>query len=230
MTQSTSPPIPIVPPAKVKFDPAERANEHGDLPIPVLKDPGKVECHDCRIFKPFHEFESGVDPICQDCRRTAAERELADVRCQQFNKVSKAVIDTANKGSNALPRLEFVFAEFMAYMGGERSFSMLWAEHFRIALTNRPGSHGNLQMFNAIAKVNLELSKRQQQESVLDLTDQQLRDRREMAQMKMLADILEDPGKVQLLLAAQRTTAQGIEDVPGVAEKMEAHDGATNEQ
>lgn len=204
-----------VPPAKVKYDPAARARESSPYPIPHLKEPARLECPQCKEWLPFTEFDSGTDPQCARCRNRAAERELAEVRAQQCRKLSTGLLEGAKGGPSKLARLETFLNELMVNAGGTKVFSQLWWEHFQLAMQQRPGSHSVLDHFRSIAKLVMDVNKLQHQESVADMTDQQLRDKKEMAMLSLLTEAAGDPGKRQMLLELLRSTGMPVQIVPG---------------
>jgi len=177
-------------------------------------------CEWCKQSLRPQDFTSEA-PICRDCEMHQKDKELEQSKHHVLSLIAKPIAE-AVKANDALPRLERVFSMFVDNLGGEEAFALLWAEHFRKGLEARPGSHSMLQMFHQIAKVNLELSKRQQQEEIIDLSDKQLKQQRELARMSIVRDIMQDPGSAGMLMEALNAENKQLhEAVPGVSEAID---------
>jgi len=62
-----------------------------------------------------------------------------------------------------------------------------------------PGSKANMDQCRSIAKLVLDCNKLQHQENVLELSDEELRVKKELALMQMLSSSATDPHRRQML-------------------------------
>ena len=208
-------PIPNIPPAKVPYDPVKRDTEDVGFPLPDIPQKGKVECMHCHEWLPFDTFDSLTDPLCNHCRSTASERELQDMRLRQCRRFSQSLVSVGN-GRQPLDHIESFLAELMTNFGGMRLFVKSWSDQLKKACEDRPGSKGNLDQFRSIAKLVMDTNKLQHQEDVLDLSDEQLRVKKELSLMQMLNDAAGDPGRRQLLIQLIRSGGVNLQDIPGL--------------
>lgn len=210
-----------IPPAKVKANPETDVHEY---PLPDIREKGRVECYFCHEWLPFDRFESLTDPLCYHCRSTASERELQELKERIGKTFTKELID-AGTGRKALDHIENFLAELMYDFGGMRCFVKTWAEQLKIAFEKAPGSKTNLDQCRSIAKLVMDCNKLQHQEDVLDLSDEQLRVKKELALMDMLTSAAGDPHRRRLLVELLRTGGAQITDIPGLPQytKAESH-------
>lgn len=213
--------LPPQPPAKIRFDPAARAAETPDYPIPPLREKGRVECIRCHDWLPFDQFESLTDPFCGKCRVAAAEGELAQLRAQQCKSFAKELI-AVEAGRKPLEHIAFFLAELMWNFGGMRPFVKEYTDQLKTSFRDRPGAKTNLDQCRSILKLVLDTNKLQHQEDVLDMSDEQLRVKKELALIEMLSDAAGDPHRRQLFLELLRSQSIGIEDIPGIPQYLEA--------
>lgn len=218
MSEPQSPQTPELldlPPAKYKYDERERAREKHDFPIPDVRDKGRVECKGCHHWLPFDAFDSLTDPLCAKCRSGAAQQELDDIRTRMCDTFSKEMIAAAG-GRQPLEHIESFLAELMFDFGGMRVFVKEWSDQLRVACSKNPGSKTNLDQFRSIAKLVMDVNKLQHQENVLDLSDEQLRVKKELALTQMLCDAAGDPHRRQLMVEMMRVNGISITDIPGL--------------
>jgi hypothetical protein len=218
MCQPPSNPTPDVldiPPAKIKYNEEARAREKVAYPLPDVQDKGRVECSRCHIWLPFDQFESLTDPLCAKCRSGEAQRELSDMRGRMCDNFSKDLSATA-AGRQPLEHIESFLAELMYDFGGMRIFVKEWSDQLRVACTKNPGSKTNLDQFRSIAKLVMDTNKLQHQEDLLDLSDEQLRVKKELALMQMLTDAAGDPHRRQMLAELIRSNGISLTEIPGL--------------
>lgn len=218
MEQLPSPPTTEVldlPPAKYKYDERARAREKHDFPIPDVRDKGKVECTGCHMWLPFDHFDTLTDPLCAKCRSGVAQKELDEIRGRLCDNFSKEVASVAS-GRQPLEHIESFLAELMYDFGGMRVFVKEWSDQLRTACTKNPGSRTNLDQFRSIAKLVMDVNKLQHQENVLDLSDEQLRVKKELALMQMLSDAAGDPHRRQMLVELIRSNGISLSEIPGL--------------
>jgi hypothetical protein len=214
----SSQPLPLnTPPAKVPYDARARDAEVLDLPVPDLPSPGRVECGHCHEWLPFDQFDELTDPMCAACRSKAAERELHAIRLRQCRKFSQTLVATGD-GRAPLDHIDQFLAELMFNFGGMRVFVKEWSDQLRKAFDDRPGSKGNLDQCRSIAKLVMDCNKLQHQESVLDMSDEQLRAKKELALMQMLNDAAGDPNRRQILVELIRSGGIDFREVPGLVQ------------
>ena len=215
------PPIPNIPPAKVPFSVEERRMDQHDYPLPEVKSKGKVECLCCHEWLPYDQFTELTDPFCGNCRSGNAERELNEIRARQCQRFSQQLVGRV-EGRAPLEHVEQFLAELMYNFGGMRVFVKCWSDQLKVGFEQRPGSKGNLDQCKGIAKLVMDTNKLQHQENVLDLSDEQLRVEKELALMQMLSDSAVDPGRRQLLMELIRSGGMQVQDIPGIAETVNA--------
>lgn len=220
-TQPTQPTEQRVPPARVPFDREQRSREMGDFPPADVRDKGRVECLRCHELLPFDQFESLTDPFCFTCRATAAEAELQEMRARACNDFSRKLALGADDRM-PLEHIESFLAELMYDFGGMRVFVKEWYEQLTAAFRARPGSAANLAQCRSIAKLVMECNKLQHQEDVLDLSDEQLRVKKELALMDMLTSAAGDPHRRRMLIELIRSNGMKLDDVPGIQACVEA--------
>lgn len=212
-----------VPPAKIKYDPVARRKEMPDYPLVELRESTRIECARCHMELPISMYIRGTDPLCRTCRKKTDDEQRTVRENQDLQEASQQLISSANGTGKQLDRLENFLAEMMVNAGGYRQFCARWWKHFEIAMERRPGSHGVLQHFQSIAKLVMDVNKLQHQESVLDLSDQQLQHKKEMAMLSLLTEAAGDPGKRKMLMGVLRATGADVETVPGVSEQDSEH-------
>ena len=210
-----TPEAPDIPPAKIKYDPEARAHEKVAFPIPDVRDKGRVECSRCHLWLPFDQFDTLTDPLCAKCRSGEAQRELNDLKANLCVDFSKSLVATA-AGRQPLEHIESFLAELMYDFGGMRIFVKEWADQLRVACDKNPGSKTNMDHFRSIAKLVMDTNKLQHQENVLDLSDEQLMVKKELALMQMLSDAAGDPHRRQLLVELIRSNGISMSEIPGI--------------
>lgn len=220
MDDAPSPqPEPVrIPPAKVKVD---RSKERHNFPVPHIPEKGRVECLHCHEWLPFDRFESLTDPLCYHCRSTISEVELKALKERMSHDFSKKLAQSFDE-RQALEHIENFLGELVYNFGGMRAFVKAWSDQLKIAFEKNPGCKTNLDQCRSIAKLVMDCNKLQHQEDVLDLSDEQLRVKKELALMQMLTDAAGDPHRRQMLAALIRTGSMNIGDVPGLPDYMEA--------
>jgi hypothetical protein len=134
-------------------------------------------------------FDNLPDRTCVLCARDKAERELAELKKQQFSEITKVVKGELCPGPRKLDHLAECMAELIDRFGGIEGFVGRWHEHIEILMAQNPGSRVFLDHMRSIAKIWLEVNKLQRQERIEDMNDQQLASMREVAVREMLTNI-----------------------------------------
>lgn len=202
------------PPAKVKFRLNQRRNEKLGFEEVQIRERPRMVCTLCSNFLPYDEFEAGTDPLCKECRSKEAERELKEFKGKEFDKLSKSLVSVGvSQGTQPLEHIEGFLAELIHNFGGTKVFTKQWYEHLQRAMEDRPGSKMVLDHFRSIAKLVMDTNKLQHQESVADMSDQQLRDKKEIMMLSLLTEVAGDPGKRGLLVEMLRSTGMNIQEV-----------------
>ncbi len=135
---------------------------------------------------------------------------------QELTKAGKAT------GPKQLQHVEHFLAEMLFNAGGMEIFAKMWWDHLQQGMKARPGSAGILDQFRSIAKLMMDVNKLQHQESVLDMSDQQLRAKKELAMVSLLADAAGDPGNRQMLFGVMRSAGLDVQEIPGAITVQEA--------
>jgi len=204
-----------IPPAKIKYDAKKRATEICPFDPVELKEKPLFECTECRLQKPFDMFNSGTDTVCSSCRNSQAERELKQFKDKEFDKATKVIVGGAVLCDySRLEHIEHFLSELMDNFGGARVFTRQWYEHLQTAMVQRPGSKLVLDQFRSIAKLVMDTNKLQHQESLADMSDQQLKAKKELLILDVMSEVVSDPGKLQMLIAAARATSDNISEHP----------------
>jgi len=215
-----------LPPAKIPFDHATRAGEPHDYPIPPLEQKGRVECMQCHEWLAFDRFSDLQDPLCDDCRKAAPERELAAIRQRMCKDFSRRMA-TVGYGPIALEHIETFLAELMYDFGGMKVFVHEWARQLKESFHKNPGSKANMDQCRSIAKLVLDCNKLQHQENVLELSDEELRVKKELALMQMLSSSATDPHRRQMLAELIRSNGIQLSEIPGLPQYAEVQKSAT---
>jgi len=158
------------------------------LPFPPMQEVLRRKCAQCKNLIPVDKFDY-EDKICVTCRRELAEKELANYKKGEFEKVRKAVVEgELCAGMRGLEHVSECMSELVYNFGGVEGFASAWYEQIKLAVRDKPGSKAILDHFRSLAKLWLEVSRLQHQEKIEEMNDQQLLSLKEMAVREMLTD------------------------------------------
>jgi hypothetical protein len=211
-----------LPPAKIPFNLEDRLREDAGLPPADVREKGRVECSHCHEWLPFDQFTTLTDPQCARCRSGNAERELNEMKARQCITFSQELVGVAEE-RHPLGHIENFLAELVYNFGGMRPFVKEWSDQLKRSFQDRPGSRTNLDQCRSIAKLVMDTNKLQHQEDILDLSDEQLRVKKELALMQMLTDAAGDPHRRQMLVELMRTNGLGQSDIQALPVQVQEH-------
>jgi hypothetical protein len=165
-------------------------------------------------------FASGTDPLCETCREEAPAKELNELKARMCKDLSVKMQQAAD-GRLPLEHVELFLSELMYDFGGMRVFVKCWSEQLKRSFEEKPGSKTNLDQCRSIAKLVMDCNKLQHQENVLDLSDEQLRVKKELALMQILSDAAGDPHRRRMLVELMRVNGISLGDIPRLSDSMQ---------
>ena len=213
-----------IPPAQISFNLRQREREEVPYPEAEIKERTRLQCRHCKELRPFDQFKSGTDPLCEDCRSEANELELKEIKDKNVEKFSRTLTEATRGKEVRLDSLRSICGEMLHLWGGYKGFAQSWHSNIVHAIEKNPGGKNVLDAHSSFAKLLFSLQKQEHVEHITDLTDQQLRSAKELAMMHALLEMGADPGHRQMMIGLLNSEGGSIIDGAVVEEEVDGTD------